>query len=68
MNRCLYVFDIVERFLTFVVAPNFTAEYLSQYIVNTLAHFNIKLSSMVSQGYDGASVMSGCVSGVQSRI
>lgn len=73
MSICIRFIDpddskIVERFLTFVVAPNLTAEYLSQYIVNTLALFNLNLSSMVSQGYDGASVMSGCVSGVQSRI
>ena len=60
--------NIVEHFLTFVIAPNLTAEHFSQYIVDTLSLYNINLSSMVSQGYDGASVMSGCISGVQKRI
>ncbi len=59
---------LVEHFLTFVFAPKLTAEHLFQYIVDTLSRFNINLSSMVSQGYDGAAVMSGCVSGVQKRI
>lgn len=73
MSFCLRFIDpdsceIVERFLTFVSAPCLTAEHLSQYIVDTLAQHCINLSSMVSQGYDGAAVMSGSVSGVQKRI
>ena len=53
---------IVERFLTFVLAPCLTAEHLVQYIVDTLSLYNLNLSSMVSQGYDGAFVI------VQTRI
>ena len=73
MSICLRYLDaesseIVERFLTFVLAPCLTAEYLAQYIVDTLSPFNINLSSMVSQGYDGANVMSGSISGIQIRI
>ena len=60
--------EIVERFLIFVLAPCLTAEALSQYIVETLTKFNIYLSSMVSQGYDGAAVMNGCRTDVQKRI
>ena len=59
---------IRERFLSFVFAPSLTADHLSQYIVSTLSLFNLNLSSIVSQGYDGAAVMSGCASGVQKRI
>ena len=59
---------ILECFLTFVFAPSLTAEHLSQYIINTLALFNLDMSSIVSQGYDGAAVMSDCVSGIQQRI
>ncbi len=59
---------IRESFLTFVFAPSLTADHLSQYIFSTLSLFNLDLSSVVSQGYDGAAVMSGCVSGVQTRI
>ena len=57
---------MVKHFLTFVLAPCLTAEYLAQYIVDTLSQFN--LSSMVSQGYNGTAIMSGSVSGVQKRI
>ena len=73
MSICLQYLDaesseIVERSLTFVLAPCLTAEYLAQYIVNTPSQFNINLSSMVSQGYDGATDMSGSVSGIQKCI
>ena len=70
MSICIHPDNskIDEPFLNFVVIPNLTAEYLSQYIVCTLALFNLNLSSIVSLGYDGASVMSGSVSGVQSHI
>uniref|UniRef100_A0A1X7UEJ2 DUF4371 domain-containing protein n=1 Tax=Amphimedon queenslandica TaxID=400682 RepID=A0A1X7UEJ2_AMPQE len=43
--------NIAERFLTFIIAPNLTAEHLTQYILDTLSLYNINLSSMVSQGY-----------------
>ena len=60
--------SVVERFLTFVVASNLTAEHLSKYILDTLSLFNLDTNKIVSQGYDGASVMSGCSIGVQQRI
>jgi hypothetical protein len=60
--------DIVERFLTSIVAPNLTAEHLYQYIIDTLTHYHFDLSSVVSQGYDGAAVLSGSVSGIQACI
>ena len=59
---------VVERFLTFVVASNLTAEYLTNYILDTLSLFSLDVNMIVSQGYDGASVMSGCCCGVQQRI
>ena len=57
-----------EHFLTFVKAESLTADSLSQYILKTLEDCNLDPSLMVSQGYDGASVMSGTCSGVQQRI
>ncbi|XP_011406062.1 PREDICTED: zinc finger MYM-type protein 1-like [Amphimedon queenslandica] len=60
-------FEIVERFLTFVVAHNLTAQHLTQYIVDTLSLFNLDMSCIVSQGYDGAA-MSGSTAGVQTCI
>lgn len=57
---------IHERFLTYVPAPSLTAESLSQYILDTLRKYQLDPKCIVSQGYDGASVMSGCCSGVQA--
>lgn len=57
-----------ERFLTFVPAESLTAEGLSNHILQTLEQYHIDPKLMVSQGYDGAAVMSGHCSGVQSRI
>ena len=50
--------------LTYVEATSLTAECLTKYIVETLQQHNLDSMSIVSQGYDGASVMS---SGVQQR-
>ncbi|XP_011403267.1 PREDICTED: zinc finger MYM-type protein 1-like [Amphimedon queenslandica] len=59
---------IKERFLTFYPAASLDAESLTQYIVNTLSNYNLDPQLMVSQGYDGAAVMSGHCSGVQQRV
>ena len=57
-----------ERFLTYVEVANLDAKSLSVYILTTLRSNHLDLHSLVSQGYDGASVMSGRCSGVQRRI
>ena len=59
---------IHEHFLTYVEAKILDAEALSTYILNTLQQNGLDYNGIVSQGYDGASVMSGCCSGVQQRI
>ena len=59
---------VMERFLTFFPAKALNAESLTQYILDTLTLYNIDPQMIVSQGYDGASVMSGSCSGVQKRI
>ena len=59
---------VKERFLTFFSANNLNAESLSQYILDTLKQYGLDPQMIVSQGYDGASVMSGHCSGVQQRI
>ena len=48
-----------ERFLGFVPAEDLTAESLIKYILDTLSRHNINVNNLVSQGYDGAAVMSG---------
>ena len=60
--------DIHERFLKYVEATSLSAESLSTYLLDTLREFQLDPKQIVSQGYDGASVMSGRCSGVQERI
>ena len=60
--------SVYERFLTYVPAKSLTAQGLSSYILDTLRNHQLDPNCIVSQGYDGASVMSGCCSGVQMRI
>ena len=57
-----------ERFLTFIIASKLTAEELSKYILDTLKAYNLDANMIVSQGNDGASVMSGHCNGVQQCI
>ena len=57
-----------ERFLTFVQATSLNAESLSGYLLKVLEDNELDPACIVSQGYDGASVMSGNCSGVQQRI
>ena len=59
---------INERFLTFVQATHLNAESLTSYLIATLKENHLDPTCIVSQGYDGASVMSGRCTGVQQRI
>ena len=60
--------SIFERLLCFFPAENLNADSISTYILDTLSKHNLEPKCIVSQGYDGASVMSGAISGVQTRI
>ena len=57
-----------EHFLTYVQATSLNASSLSTYILDTLKNNGLDPTLIVSQAYDGASVMSGRCSGVQKRI
>ena len=59
---------IHEYFLTFVEAASLDAEGLTKYIVDTLKKHQLDLACIISQGYDGAAVMSGHCTGVQERL
>lgn len=59
---------IHEYFLAFVEATSYDAKSLTQYIVDTIMKHQLDIKSIISQGYDGASVMSGCCTGVQTRL
>ena len=60
--------SIHEHFLTYVEAKSLDAESLTAYILKTLHDLKLDPTRIVSQGYDGASVMSGICNGVQQRI
>ena len=55
-----------EQFLAFLHAKCLDAASLSEYIKELLTGFDFDLNKLVSQGYDGASVMSGQYTGVQT--
>ena len=57
-----------EAFLTFARAHSLTAASLTQDIERAILDGQLSLSRCVSQSYDGASVMSGAIGGVQARV
>ncbi|XP_011407407.1 PREDICTED: zinc finger MYM-type protein 1-like [Amphimedon queenslandica] len=57
-----------EHFIAFMQAEHQDAESLSSYIKQALITYDFDINKMVSQGYDGASIMSGHCSGVQTRV
>jgi|GEM_PF-6140542 len=65
-----YVKDgiVNESLLTVSTTENLDAATFTELTLNTLTKNNIDPSRMLSQCYDGASVMSGNVSGVATRI
>ena len=54
--------------MVIVEAASLNAEGLTNYIVDTLKKHQLDLACITSQGYDGASVMSGHCSGVQEGL
>ena len=54
-----------EHFLTYAEVKSLDAEGLASHILRT---YKVNPSAIVSQGYDGASVMSGNCSGMQMYI
>lgn len=59
---------IREEFIGFVELTKTDAETISQSILSCMEQWGLDITKLRGQGYDGASVMSGHVSGVQSRI
>ena len=67
--RYFYKGSVHESFLTYKAAESLNAEGLSKTIVSTLESFGLDYKeNLVGQGYDGAAVMSGKLSGVSTRI
>ena len=60
--------SIREHFLTFIDTAVLTAQGLTKHIFDILEKFQLDPQWMVAQCYDGSSVMSGHLLGVQSRV
>lgn len=61
-------FIIREDFLCFVPIYDQTAENLTTVILNAFTNLGLDLNNCIGQGYDGASTMSGHVTGVRTRV
>ena len=57
-----------ERFISYTKCEELNAEALFSYIMSALKELDIDINNCISQYYDGASVMSGCQTGVRARI
>ena len=57
--------SINERFLGFFLPNGLNAEWLVNCITEALNKLNVNINNCIAQAYDGASVMSGDVGGVQ---
>ena len=60
--------EIKESFINFTACNEFSAAALCENILNTLRDEGVPLEGCIGQCYDGSSVMSGHLSGVQLRI
>lgn len=72
-SRCqsfcgMYSTERSERFLSFAVADDITAPGLADNICQSLANYKIPITNCVYQNYEGATVMSGHLRGVQALI
>ena len=63
--RYVHNFRTIERFVGFTQASQLNAQGLAQL---KLSDLHLDLGNLVSQCYDGASVMSGCNNGVQTIV
>lgn len=75
MSMCIRFVDeessqpiVREEFLGFVQMDKTDAASITEAIVEFLKDCNLDMSNLRGQGYDGASVMAGQVSGVSTRI
>lgn len=60
--------EVREEFMGFIEVTKTNAETIADTIMTFLEKWGLDISKLRGQGYDGASVMSGHVNGVQTRI
>lgn len=58
----------IERFLRFIPIERHISEHLTDIITSFLSESNINIMDCRGQSYDNASNMSGCYSGLQTRL
>ena len=76
MSMCIRFVDestpdqpqVREEFVGFVQLDRTSAAFISEAILQFLKDCNLNISNLRGQGYDGASVMAGKVSGVSTQI
>lgn len=66
--RYVYKSKTYERFISYSKCDELNAEALFTYIIKALTEMDVDIGNCISQCYDGASVMSGCNTGVRTRI
>ena len=66
--RYVYNCRTHERFISYTKCDELNSEALFTYIMKALGEMDVDISNCISQRYDGASVMSGCNTGVRTRI
>jgi len=60
--------DFCEEFVDFIKLGRITGEHIAEAILSAVDKFGLPVSSIVGQGYDGATNMSSRRVGVQERI
>jgi hypothetical protein len=71
MSMCVrYIVDkeIRDHIIGFVELPNINAKTITNKLIESLQQWNLYLTKWRGKGFDGASTISGQVSGAQARI
>ena len=66
--RYVYQCKTYERFISYSQCDELNSEAIFNYIMTALTELDVDISNCVSQCFDGASVMSGCHTGVKAKI
>lgn len=60
--------EICKDFVGFVKLKQMDAQTIADTLLSTVDKWGLQLSNLVAQGYDGASVMSSSINGVQAKV
>jgi Domain of unknown function (DUF4371)/OTU-like cysteine protease/hAT family C-terminal dimerisation region len=68
IRYCTTDLTVHEKVLGLYATSNTDAETLTNVILDVFLRLDLPVERIVGQAYDGASSMSGCISGVQARV